>query len=51
METKHLGNVLGRERPDTYQRATQQEELVNDMKKFAKEFYQKFRETQLKENK
>ena len=36
---------------DTYQRATQQEELVNDMKKFAKEFYQKFRETQLKENK
>lgn len=36
---------------DTYQRATQQQELVADMKKFAKEFYQKFRETQLQENK
>jgi gliding motility-associated protein GldC len=36
---------------DTYMRATQQPELVADMKKFAKDFYQKFRETQLKENK
>lgn len=36
---------------DTYGRATQQEELVNDMKAFAKQFYQKFRELQLKENK
>ncbi|MEK7198683.1 MAG: hypothetical protein AAB212_02025 [Bacteroidota bacterium] len=36
---------------DTYLRATQQTELVNDMKKFAKDFYKKFKETQLKENK
>jgi hypothetical protein len=36
---------------DTYLRATQQQELVDDMKKFAKEFYKKFKETQLKENK
>jgi len=36
---------------DTYLRATQQKELVDDMKTFAKEFYKKFRETQLKENK
>ena len=36
---------------DTYQRATQQTELVNDMKKFAHDFYNKFREQQLKENK
>ena len=36
---------------DTYQRATQQEQLVNDMKKFAKDFYHKFRDLQLKENK
>lgn len=35
---------------DTYLRATQQEELVADMKAFAKTFYQKFRETQLKQN-
>jgi gliding motility-associated protein GldC len=36
---------------DTYNRATHQEELVSDMKKFAKDFYNKFRATQLKENK
>ncbi len=36
---------------DTYLRATQQKELVDDMKKFAKEFYAKFRAIQLKENK
>ncbi len=36
---------------DTYQRATQQTELVNDMKQFARDFYKKFRETQLSENK
>lgn len=31
---------------DTYLRATQQQELSDDMKKFAREFYKKFRETQ-----
>lgn len=36
---------------DTYARATRQTELVNDMKKFAQDFYQKFQEIQLKENK
>ncbi|HRH59095.1 MAG TPA: gliding motility protein GldC [Chitinophagaceae bacterium] len=36
---------------DTYNRATQQPEIADDMKKFAKEFYQKFRAIQLKENK
>jgi gliding motility-associated protein GldC len=36
---------------DTYNRATHQHELVDDMKKFAKDFYNKFRSTQLKENK
>lgn len=36
---------------DTYQRATKQEQLVTDMKHFAKEFYKKFRESQLAENK
>jgi len=36
---------------DTYDRATQHKEVVNDMKKFAQEFYQKFREKQMKENK
>jgi gliding motility-associated protein GldC len=36
---------------DSYERATHQQELVNDMKKFAKEFYEKFREIQLKESK
>jgi len=36
---------------DTYQRATRQTELVEDMKKFAKDFYQKFQDIQAKENK
>jgi gliding motility-associated protein GldC len=36
---------------DTYKRATQNEEMTNDMKKFAKDFYNKFRAQQLKENK
>jgi gliding motility-associated protein GldC len=36
---------------DTYNRATQHKELVDDMKSFAKDFYKKFRETQEKENK
>jgi gliding motility-associated protein GldC len=36
---------------DTYNRATHDEETVNEMKEFAKNFYQKFREKQLKENK
>lgn len=36
---------------DTYERATRQTELVKDMKKFAQEFYTRFQETQIKENK
>ncbi len=36
---------------DTYKRATNNAEQVADMKKFAKDFYNKFREQQLKENK
>ncbi len=36
---------------DTYERATKQTELVSDMKTFAKSFYQKFKEIQMKENK
>ena len=36
---------------DTYERATRQKELSDDIKKFAKEFYAKFRESQVKENK
>lgn len=36
---------------DTYERATQHKEVVEDMKKFAHDFYHKFREKQLKENK
>ena len=36
---------------DTFNRATHRQELVDDMKKFAKDFYNKFRELQLKENK
>jgi gliding motility-associated protein GldC len=36
---------------DTFNRATKNAELVNDMKNFAKDFYQKFRDQQLKENK
>ena len=34
---------------DTFKRATQQEEISNDMRKFAKEFLDKFRAVQLKE--
>ena len=36
---------------DTFDRATHQPELVEDMKQFAKMFYARFREIQLKENK
>lgn len=36
---------------DTYMRATQQKEMMEDMKAFAKEFYKKFRDSQLQENK
>jgi len=36
---------------DTYNRATQHEELVESMKKFAHEFYHQSKEKQLKENK
>jgi gliding motility-associated protein GldC len=36
---------------ETYGRATRQTELVNDMKKFAKDFYDKSRELQLKDDK
>lgn len=36
---------------ETFHRATQDKILVDDMKKFAKDFYGKFREHQLKANK
>jgi gliding motility-associated protein GldC len=36
---------------ETYHRATQDQALVSDMKQFAKDFYAKFREQQLKANK
>ncbi len=36
---------------DTYGRATGYKDQVEDLKKFANEFYQKFREKQLKDNK
>lgn len=36
---------------DTFDRATHQQELVDDMRKFAKDFYQRFRESQMKQNK
>ncbi len=36
---------------DTFDRATRQKELVDDMKKFAKDFYNKFQEIQMRENK
>jgi len=36
---------------DTFDRATHQQELVEDMRKFAKEFYNRFRESQMKNNK
>ena len=32
---------------DTYRRATKQEELSDDIKKFAKEFYKKFQQSQV----
>ena len=34
---------------DSFKRATRQEEMSDDMKKFAKEFFDKFRAIQLKE--
>jgi gliding motility-associated protein GldC len=34
---------------DTFKRATQQEEMSDDMKKFARGFFEKFRKIQLKE--
>lgn len=36
---------------DTYNRATNDKEITEDMKKFAYSFYHKFREKQLKESK
>lgn len=36
---------------DTYERATKQKELVDEMKQFAKDFYAKFQLIQQKENK
>ncbi len=36
---------------DTFLRATQNQEQTDDMKSFAKEFYKKFRESQLKDAK
>ena len=36
---------------DSYGRATKQDETVDEMKKFAKNFYGKFKSQQLKENK
>jgi gliding motility-associated protein GldC len=36
---------------DTYGRATNHKEIVEEMKSFAHDFYNKFREKQLKENK
>ncbi len=36
---------------DTFKRATQQHEISDDMKKFAKEFFDKFKAIQLKEQK
>ena len=34
---------------DTFKRATKQDEISDDMKKFAKEFFDKFRAAQIKE--
>lgn len=36
---------------DTFERATRQKDLVEEMKTFARDFYKKFQEIQLKENK
>ncbi|MFL9481810.1 gliding motility protein GldC [Chitinophagaceae bacterium LWZ2-11] len=35
---------------DSFDRATHQHDLVSEMKTFAKDFYKKFRDNQLKEN-
>lgn len=35
---------------DSFKRATRQQEMTDDMKKFAKEFFEKFKALQLKEN-
>jgi gliding motility-associated protein GldC len=42
-------NMMGM--ADTYLRATRLEEQANDMKEFARQFYKKFRESQIAENK
>lgn len=42
-------NMMGM--ADTYLRATRQEDLANDIRDFAKNFYKKFRESQIAENK
>ena len=36
---------------DTFDRATHQQELVEDIRTFARDFYNRFRESQLKNNK
>ncbi|MBC8033099.1 MAG: gliding motility protein GldC [Chitinophagaceae bacterium] len=36
---------------DSYNRATKNPELVNDLKSFARDFYKKFQDHQMKENK
>ena len=36
---------------DTFKRATHQDALADDMKKFARDFFEKFRAIQLQENK
>jgi hypothetical protein len=36
---------------DTYGRATPHTELVNDLKSFAKDFYKKFQDLQMRDNK
>lgn len=35
---------------DSFNRATRQQEMSNDMKKFAKEFFEKFRKLQISDN-
>jgi gliding motility-associated protein GldC len=42
-------NMMGM--ADTYLRATRLEEQANDMKEFARQFYKKFRESQIADNK
>jgi hypothetical protein len=42
-------NMMGM--ADTYLRATRLEDQANDMKEFARQFYKKFRESQIAENK